>query len=187
MADTKISALAANSPAELTNEFPVNDSGTTKRVSLTDVQTLFAGTFPRYKVCAADQTAVVGTAYADAAASLDTATSGTTPMRFQYMIAWAPNATTTGGRFAVTHGAITRLVYSVRWNTTATVITQSPLGTAVDQAFTVGTASDATNNLAIIEGIIVPSGAGTLKLRASAEVVSPGSVTVKAGSSLLYW
>lgn len=40
MADTKISALTANSPAELANEIPVNDAGATKKVSLTDVKIL---------------------------------------------------------------------------------------------------------------------------------------------------
>ena len=40
MVDTKISALTANSPAELANEVPINDAGATKKVSLTDVKTL---------------------------------------------------------------------------------------------------------------------------------------------------
>jgi hypothetical protein len=143
---------------------------------------------PQFVALASDATAVVGTAYADAAAGLDIALTSGVPCRFQYMIAWQPNAATTGARFSLNGPAFTYLVYSVRWSTTATVVTQSPLGTAYDQAFTVGTASNnSAQNLAIIEGLIVPSASANLRLRSGAEVASPGSVTVKAGSSLLYW
>lgn len=136
---------------------------------------------------ASDATGVVGTAYANAASGLDVAVTSGVPLNFVYNIHWVPNLATTGGRFSINGPTITRLSYMVRWNTTATVITTSPLGTSYDQAFTVGTASDLTNNIAIVEGMLVPSANGTLALRSSAEVISPGSVTVKAGSSVTYW
>ncbi len=165
-------------------DVPVADGGTGASTAAAARTNLAV---PGYLSCAADQTTVTGTAYADAAASLDVALTSGTFYRFQYMIAFVCNAATTGARFSLNGPAFTRLTYSVRWSTTATVITQSPVGTSYDQAFTVGTASDATNNIAIIEGVIVPSASGNLRLRSSAEIASPGSVTVKAGSSLMYW
>jgi hypothetical protein len=80
-------------------------------------------------------------------------------------------------------------VFDTRFNTTATALTRATvLGQANDASpIAVGTASDAAENLCIIEGLILPSASGDLKLRSAAEIASPGSVTVKAGSSVLYW
>ena len=142
---------------------------------------------PGFISLGSDATPVVGVSYANAATGLDIAVTNAVPVRFVYLIQWAANATTTGGRFSLNGPAITRLTYSVRWNTTATVVTQSPQGTSYDQAFTVGTASDATHNVAIIEGVLLSSASGTLSLRTSAEVADPGAITVKAGSSVEYW
>lgn len=142
---------------------------------------------PQFASLSGDATAVVGVNYADAASGLNIAVTNAVPTRFMYFIQWVANATTTGGRFSLNGPAHTRLTYTVRWNTTATVVTLGPLGTGYDQAFTVGTDSDAAENFAVIEGIIVPSASGTLALRTAAEVANPGAITVKAGSSVLYW
>lgn len=145
------------------------------------------GLIPRYISLDADVNPIIGQSFGDAATPLNIAVTNGNPLRFQYMVAWAANAAATGARFSLNGPSFTRLAYSVRWNTTGTVVTQSPLGTSYDQAFTVGSASDATNNLCIIEGLIVPSAGGTLALRSASELNSPGSVTVKQGSSVLYW
>jgi len=42
MADTKISALSAASLAAMANEIPINEAGTTKKITLTQVSTLLA-------------------------------------------------------------------------------------------------------------------------------------------------
>ena len=44
MADTKISALDAAASATVSDETVVNESGTTKKVSLSQIQTLFRAT-----------------------------------------------------------------------------------------------------------------------------------------------
>jgi hypothetical protein len=142
---------------------------------------------PRALELTADATAVVGTAYGDACAGLNLAVTNGVTIRFQFMLFWVANATTTGARFSLNGPAHTRLTYSVRHNTTATVFPLRDIGTAYDQPFTIGTASDAAENLCLIEGLLLPSASGTLAVRSAAEVISPGSVTVKAGSSVLYW
>lgn len=161
--------------------------GTDPAGAETDVVTRL-GKMPRFLELTSDATTVVGTAYADAASGLNIAVTNGTPVRFQYMIFWLANATTTGARFSLNGPSFTRFVYHIRWNTTATTMTVSTgQTTAYDNNHTVGTASDATNNVAIIEGLLLPSASGTLALRAGAEIASPGSVTVKSGSSVLYW
>ena len=142
---------------------------------------------PGFISLGSDATPVVGVAYGDAASGLNIAVTNAVPVRFKFVIAGVADATTTGGRFSLNGPAFTRLTYDARWNTTATAITGVAQGTSYDQTYSVGTASDATNNIALIQGIILPSANGTLALRASAEVASPGAITVKAGSSVLYW
>jgi hypothetical protein len=144
---------------------------------------------PRYLELASDASAVVGTAFADAATGLNVPVVNGETMRFQFLIAWVANAATTGAKFSLLGPAHTRLVFDTRFNTTATALTRATvLGQANDASpIAVGTASDAAENLCIIEGLILPSASGDLKLRSAAEIASPGSVTVKAGSSVLYW
>ena len=121
---------------------------------------------PGFISLGSDATPVVGVAYADAATGLDLAVTNAVPIRFLYLIQWVSDAATTGARFSLNGPAHTRLTYSVRWNTTA---------------------ADTGENLAVLEGVLMPSASGTLALRTSAEVASPGAVTVKAGSSVVYW
>lgn len=58
MADTKISALPAVSAALLADEVPVNEGGTTKKMSLTQLAALFGNTL--YNASVADQTINAG-------------------------------------------------------------------------------------------------------------------------------
>lgn len=108
------------------------------------------------------------------------------PTRFQFMILWGSAATTTGARFSLNGPAFTNLAYMVRWNTTATVVTTAPLGTSYNQNFTAGTDANTASNLAIIEGIVIPSADGNLLARFANEV-NGSAITARAGSSVLYW
>lgn len=137
------------------------------------------------KTITADAAAVVGTTMLAAAPGLDVAVTAGVPLHFIYDIRWIANATGTGARFSVDGPAVTSLAYNTGWNSTATA-----WAVAFQTAYkvgTTGTASHASSNLATVEGIIVPSANGTLSLFSAAEVASPGSVTVQAGSSLRYW
>jgi hypothetical protein len=141
--------------------------------------------FPRKVLLTNDRSVSGNNAYADATGLEVPVTSGI-PTRFQFIILWTAAATSTGARFSLNGPSFTNLAYLVRWNTTATVMTLSPLGNLYNQNFTVGTASDASNNLSIIEGIIIPSTNGNLILRFANEV-NGSAVTVKAGSSVIHW
>jgi hypothetical protein len=147
-----------------------------------------AGGGPTITTLGSDATAVVGTAYADAASGLNITVTASTPLHFAFRIKWVANATTTGASFSINGPTLGLLSYSYLFNATATAIS-GPTNSTVynDTLATAGAASDATNNFAYLEGTILPSASGTLALRARAEVASPGSVTVKAGSSVMYW
>jgi hypothetical protein len=134
-----------------------------------------------------DATTVVGVSFADAAAGLDIAVTNGVAVRFQYVIFWIADATTTGAKFGLNGPAFTRLaaIYEIAVPGLATYSTL--IDAYNDEDPTVGTTSNATSNLSIIRGVLVPSASGTLALRSRAEVASPGAVTVKAGSSVLYW
>jgi hypothetical protein len=54
---------------------------------------------PRYLELASDASAVVGTAFADAATGLNVPVVNGETMRFQFLIAWVANAATTGAKF----------------------------------------------------------------------------------------
>lgn len=167
----------------IANELGVNPSG-----AFATVLARLAA-MPQFKELSADASAVVGTTFADAATGLNVPVVNGVTTRFQFIIAWVANALTTGAKFSLLGPANTRLMFDVRYNTTATALSRTTsLGQTNDfVTVAVGTASDAARNLCIIEGLITPSASGDLKLRSGAEVASPGSVTVKAGSSVLYW
>lgn len=140
---------------------------------------------PRHRTLAADAAAVVGTALANAGLAFPV--EANVVRRFMIYGRWSPDAATTGARFALNGPALTSLVYLMRLNTTATVITQL-MGTAYDVAHTVGTAANASSsNIVIVEGLILCSAAGDVQLRSAAEVASPGAVQLRAGSSVLHW
>ena len=136
---------------------------------------------------ASDASAVVGTTFADAATGLNVPVTNGVPVRFEFMVVWVADATTTGAKFGLNGPAKTRLsaLYEIVVGSLAPVT--SAIDAYDDEGPTLGTASDAANNLAVVRGILVPSASGSLALRVRAEVASPGAITVKAGSSVLYW
>lgn len=133
-----------------------------------------------------DAPPVVGNALADAAPLLNFDAPSGVAVRFQFLVLWVSSAVTVGARFTINGPASSYLGYIIRMNTTATTLTQF-YGTTYNQAFVPGTAADPVSNLAIVEGLVVPSATGILSLRSAAEIASPASVTVKAGSSVICW
>lgn len=142
---------------------------------------------PRLVHLAADAPAVVGIAYGNAGLAFPV--DANVIRRFYVLIRWTSNATTTGARFALNGPALATggLAYIERFNSTASAIS-TVMGVAYDTAHVVGTAANAGGaNYAIIEGHILCTVAGDVQVRSAAEVASPGSVTVLAGSSILHW
>jgi hypothetical protein len=168
-----------------TNQSPSDNAHPLAHNDLADAINKIEAAVPRVRQITADAAAVVGTAYGNAGLSFPIPAN--VVRRFMFLARWSPDAATTGARFALNGPSLTSLVYSVRWNTTATVITTA-LGIAYDAAHTVGTASNnSPSNLVIIEGLILCSAAGDVQLRAAAEVASPGAVQLRAGSSVVFW
>lgn len=103
--------------------------------------------------------------------------------KFKAMIAYDAAATTTGARFTV-NGPASPTVLAVvsRYPLTATTETVNYVA-AYDAPSAANATSLAAGNLAIVEGIIVPSANGIFKLQFASEV-SGSAITVKAGSSM---
>lgn len=103
---------------------------------------------------------------------------------FKFVIPYTSAATTTGSRWAVNGPAVTRLNYTSRYTLTATTETVN-----YADAYDIPAASNATaltsGNLAIIEGIIVPSANGTVIARFASEV-SSSAIVAKAGAVCQY-
>jgi hypothetical protein len=77
------------------------------------------------------------------------------------------------------------MAYKSTYTLTATTLT-----TNFATAYSIPAASNATSivagNIAIIEGTILPSAAGTVVVRFASEVAS-SAITCKAGSTLEWW
>ena len=132
---------------------------------------------------AADAAAVTTTTFVDVA-GLGHAVAAGVAYRFLAVLAWRSAALTTGARFAINGPATpTVLAYTARW----TGATDTAEALTAARAYDVGTPSTgvavaAADMLAVIEGIIVPSAAGTLIPRVASEVSGSG-ITVRRGSS----
>jgi len=123
VADTKISALSAVAAAAGANEFAVNEAGTSKKVSLTQIQTFLGPLFT-----ASGAAPATGAAHQGAAPSqtivLNTADNGVTTVEtvlnvtsvlagtyfYEYYLVWRSGATGTGCAFTVDYtGTVTRI------------------------------------------------------------------------------
>lgn len=104
---------------------------------------------------------------------------------FRFIIPYTAAATTTGSRFAINGPASpTLLNYRSTYPLTATSETVN-YATAYDIPAASNASSLTAGNVAIIEGIIVPSGNGTVIARFASEVLS-SAIVAKAGA-LLQW
>lgn len=105
--------------------------------------------------------------------------------RFRFVIDYTSTATTTGSRWTISGPAVTRLTYRSSYGLTATSETVNHL-TAYDSPAASNASSPSTaGNIAIIEGIVVPSASGTVTARFASEVAS-SAITAKAGSYVEY-
>jgi hypothetical protein len=105
---------------------------------------------------------------------------------FKFVIQYTAAATTTGSRWSINGPATpTMLSYQSEYTLTATTATRN----AMLQAYDLPAASNATSvvamNMAIIEGIIKPSGNGTVIARFASEITA-SAITAKAGSVCYY-
>jgi hypothetical protein len=106
---------------------------------------------------------------------------------FKFTIQYTSAATTTGARFSINGPASpTALRFHSRYSLTATTETLNHGLSAYDTPAGANATPAATgSNIAIIEGFITPSAAGTVIARFASEVAS-SAVIARAGS-LLEW
>ena len=104
---------------------------------------------------------------------------------FYFCIAYTSAATTTGSRWSISGpGSPTLLNYTSHYTLTATSETAN-YATAYDTPAAANASSLTAGNIATIEGIIKPSGNGTVIARFASEV-SSSAIVAKAGA-LLQW
>lgn len=103
---------------------------------------------------------------------------------FRFTIPYTSAATTTGCRFTIDGPAFTNLQYTSKYTLTATTET-----TNYATAYNIPAASNAssltTGNIAIIEGMILPSANGTVIARFASEVAS-SAITAMRGAVVQY-
>lgn len=201
MADSKVSALTAASAALAADEFPVNEAGTSKKVTVTQLVTLLQtlgmpvvkqlGTLQQTtsttfaKVTGLDQVLDVGT------------------WMFDYRVQWRTTATATAIKLAVNHtGTAARfLVQATGFEATTAAATGAQ--TAIHAAF--GLRAGGQNNvksastiifgpitaavadadlLVSIEGLIAVTVSGNLELYFGADATNTGTQSIEAMSSL---
>lgn len=110
---------------------------------------------------------------------------------FQFFIWYTAAATTTGSRWSINGPASpTRLGYRSNYSlTTTTETTNSGLSAydlpAASNASSAQAAGATVANLAVIEGFIIPSGAGNVVARFASEI-SSSAIVAKAGSFVRY-
>jgi hypothetical protein len=204
VADTKISALTAASVALAADEFAVNEAGTSKKLTLTQIITLLQASYglPRVKGLAADHAISSTTATEVTGLGPVTLEAGTYVYLFELIVQSATTTVGIGLGVNFTGTAAVRTIYMRYPSTGTTAITgvMDDVGAGTGQtvehnvqtAFSttapnmVNTAGFATANApvpVIIEGILVVTASGDLELWHSSETAT--STTVKAGSSLV--
>jgi len=201
MADTKISALTAASAAAGTNELPINESGTSKKLTVTQIETyLRTRGLPRVIALTGDAGANSTTTMAKITGLDMTLGAGT--YTFKYMIRYQSALSTTGVKFAVTHsGTVTTFQanhYFAQELSTAASLAADQATTAAAVGLMSAIASRAVNQVAgptassdtgasdmlwIVEGTMIVTVSGDLQLNHASEVAAAS--TVKAGSSLM--
>lgn len=203
MADTKISALPAVTTPAATDEFAINQGGTSMKVTPSQMAALFRTLgFPIVAALTSDAPANSTTTAAKITGLDTTLAAGT--YQFQYFIRYQAGAATTGVKFSVNHtGTVTAFVYNMRYvDAAATASTGAPSQNAnastaqVMGAYSARAKSTAAgvgptlsvdtlnaDMLMVIEGLAVVTASGNLELYHASEVAAAS--TVKAGSSLV--
>jgi len=203
VADTKISALTAVTAAALSNEYAVNEGGTSKKVSGTQQQALLqaANGLPVVKALSSAYTnnTTTGTEVTDL--SFNGLVAGTYHVKWVLLAQSA--ATTTSMKFGVNYtGTVTRMsamaafpsagvtAATGTWHdannaTTGQVWayanTRTESTTAPNLGPWVGVTTANVDHLVIVEALVVVSDSGDLELWAGSEVAS-SQIQLSAGS-----
>ena len=174
MADTKVSALAAASVAAAANEIPINEAGTSKKLTVdllrgyiikrTAAATTAAGEFQTWLVLAANSSNIAN--QTQTAVMTITAT-GTGRFWFKCVLIYQSDTTTVGIDVSVNHtGTLTQFLVEHRFSSTG--------GSAATAAATEATAA-ATGNLYESQGMRTKDtviGAGTVSVDSTADMMS---------------
>lgn len=196
MADTKVSALPAVTTPAGTDELPVNQAGTSKKLTLAQVKAFVnADTFSTLTSTQANST----TTAASATALEQTLGAGTYLVKV--WIVYQAAATTTGVEFYLNHtGTVTRCAATWYTLTTggaattgiadqATTLTAQMMegkGQRAANATTGPTQGVDTANadqFAVLEGIVVVTASGTLQFKFASEVAA-SAVTLQPGTTM---
>jgi hypothetical protein len=206
MADSKVSALTAATTALAADEFPVNEAGTSKKVTLTQVVTLLQ-TLGMPRVLKLGTQHSISSATATKVTGLDmTLEVGTYVYKYSLLVQQA-TSTGDGPQFGINFSTGTATVKAHGlwfWDATSAITAQTFImdnvgvkgfgyidgvasnaytTTAPDMGTTVGVTATGSNLLAMIEGIIVVTVQGNLELWRAAE--GANASTTEVGSSLV--
>ncbi len=205
MADTKISALTAVSTAAGANELAVNEAGTSKKVTLSQIETyLQTRGMPRITQLTS-QHSIASTTGTEVTGLQQTLEAGTYVFRYHLIIRQA-TATTDAPQFGVNFtGTASKQNFVLSWPDASTALTASTgimdnVGiktagfmdamahnafstTAPNLGTTVGVAATAADHLCWIDGLIVVTASGDLELWRAAE--GANASTTEVGSSLV--
>jgi hypothetical protein len=203
VADTKISALPAASAAAVANELAINEAGASKKLTLTQVETLLqARGMPRVRRLASQHALASTTATAVTGLSM-TLEAGT--YTFKYYLIVQSSATATGLKFGInftgTQDSFNVLSYYLGTGTAAStgIIQGDTVGiaetlvegfasrtlstSAADIGPHTGVGTANVDNLNMLEGLINVTVAGDIELWHGSETATTTSVEV--GSSLV--
>lgn len=201
MADTKVSALTAATAAAAANEIPINEAGTSKKLTVSLLRD-FLGDHKAH--LASDHS--VSTVAPTKVTSLDTTLVAGT-YRFSYWLILQSATTSVGLNFAINYtGTATRIVAMLQWpdtgvsaalgamDDTANAATGQIVAysntrventtTATMSTGTTGVVTADVDHFATIEGIVVTSDGGNLELWHGSETATATRVE-GPGSSVL--
>lgn len=206
MADSKISALSAASVAAVANELAINEAGTSKKISITQLITLLQTLgMPRVLKLASQHSisSTTGTKVTGLDMVLE---AGTYVIRYTLIVQQA-TSTSDAPQFGINFstGTATVLNFILSWADASTALTASTgimdnVGiksagfmdamahnafstTAPNMGTTIGVAATGANILCFIDALLVVTVQGTLELWRAAEGVNAS--TTEVGSSLV--
>ncbi len=202
MADLKISGLTAAGSVAGSNELAINEAGTSKKITITQIVTYLQSVgLPVVRKLTGDHT--LASATATKLTDLDvTLAAGT--YTFKYSIIGQSSSTTIGLSFGLNFSGTAAVrafnLYYPSTGTTANTGVADDVGAATGQlmeanpqtafstttgnlAFSGGVAAANTNTLYVVEGVLVVTASGDLQLYHGSE--SATNTTVKAGTSLV--
>ena len=198
MANTKISALAADDTVDADDEFMINEAGTSKKVTAALLK-VFVGNFS----CVKAATSLFNDVHTSLvkATALDQ-TTGTGTFVFEYFVRYQSDTAASGISVSVNHtGTVTSFVANARWQEATTLAatgatdqahaTFGMVGGGAARAASATVALAATTSvdtlnadmLMIIEGLIVCTVDGNLELYFAPETAA-GGATIMADSTL---